>query len=370
MALRSTSDWPRREPGQRRGDAHHLFLIGDDAVGVGENRLELRQLVLDLAPARLARDEVVHHARLERAGPVERVHRDQVVEALRLRLAQHLAHARALELEDAVGLAVDEQLIGLRVVERDGVDVEVDAFGALDLGERVADERQRAQAEEVHLQEADAIDLLHRPLGRDFVAVALEERRVVGDRPGRDDHAGGVDAGIARHALEPLAHLEQVLDARILLLHLPQHRVLGQRLLERHVERRRDLLGDAVDVRVRHVHGAPDVAHDRLGLHRAEGDDLRDVLAAVPARDVLDHLAAAALAEVDVDVGHRHALGVEEALEDQVVVQRIDVGDAHRPRDEAAGRRAAARPDRNALLARVADEVPDDQQIARDSPSA
>ena len=218
--------------------------------------------------------------------------------------------------------------------------------------------------EEVHLQQADAIDLLHRPLGRDFVAVALEERRVVGDRPGGDDDARGVDAGVARHALEPLAHVEQVLDARILLLHLAQLRVLDQRLLERHVERRRNLLGDAIDVRVGHVHGAADVAHHGLGLHRAERDDLRDVLAAVPARDVLDDFAAPPLAEVDVDVGHRHALGIQEALEDEVVVERVDVGDPHRPGDQAAGRRAAARTDRNALLARVADEVPDDQQIA------
>ena len=100
-----------------------------------------------------------------------------------------------------------------------------------------------------------------------------------------------------------------------------------------------------------------------LRLHRPEGDDLGDVLAAVLLRDVLDDLAAAALAEVDVDIGQRHALGVEEALEDQVVLDRIDVGDAQAVGDEAAGRRAAARADRDALLARVADEVPDDQEV-------
>ncbi len=122
-----------REPGQDRGDAHDLFLVGDDAVGVAQDRRELRQLVLDLGLALLARDEVVHHPALERAGPIERVQRDQVVEPLRLGLAQQLAHARALELEHAVGLAVAEQLVGLGVVERDRVDVEVDPFGALDL---------------------------------------------------------------------------------------------------------------------------------------------------------------------------------------------------------------------------------------------
>ncbi len=100
-----------------------------------------------------------------------------------------------------------------------------------------------------------------------------------------------------------------------------------------------------------------------LRLHRPERDDLRDVLAAVLPRDVLDDLAAPPLAEVDVDVGQRHALGVEEALEDEVEVDRIDVGDAQAVGDEAAGRRAAARADRNALLARVADEVPDDQEV-------
>ena len=351
------------KPASTRRHPHDLFLVGDDAVGVGEDRLERGELVLHFAAAGLAIDVVVHHAALERAGPVERVHGDQIFEALRLGAAQDLAHAGALELEDAVGLAVHEQLIRLRIVERDVVDVEVDALGALDLGERVLDQRQRAQAEEVHLQEADALDLLHRPLRRDFVAVALEERRVVGDRAGRDDDAGGVDAGIARHALEALAHLEHVVDARIVLRHLAQHRVLGERLVQRHVERRRNLLGDAIDVRVRHVHHAADVADHRLGLHRAERDDLRDVLAAVLLGDVGDHLAAAPLAEVDVDIGQRHALGIEEALENQVVVQRIDVGDAQRPGGQAAGGRAAARADRNALLARVADEIPDDHEV-------
>ena len=217
--------------------------------------------------------------------------------------------------------------------------------------------------EEVHLQQADALDLLHRPLRRDFVAVALVERRVVGDRSRRDDHAGGVDPGVARHALEPAPHVEQFLDPRVLVLHLLQDRVLDQRLLQRHVERGRDLLGDAIHFRVRHVHGAADVAHHGLGLHRAEGDDLRDVLAAVLPGDVLDDLAAAALAEVDVDIGQRHALGVEEALEQQVVVQRIDVGDLEAPRDQAARGRAAARADGNALLAGIADEVPDDHEV-------
>ena len=72
---------------------------------------------------------------------------------------------------------------------------------------------------------------------------------------------------------------------------------------------------------------------------------------------------APALAEVDVDVGQRHALGIQEALEDEVVLERIDVGDPQAVRHQAAGRRAAPGADRDAVLARVADEVPDDQEV-------
>src|SRR5580658_6065179 len=45
--------------------------------------------------------------------------------------------------------------------------------------------------------------------------------------------------------------------------------------------------------------------------------------------------------EVDVDVRHLHALAVEEALEDESVLERLDVGDVehvahHRPRSAAS----------------------------------
>ena len=94
-------------------------------------------------------------------------------------------------------------------------------FGPLDLVERVPDQRQRAEPEEVHLQEADALDLLHRPLGDDFVLLALVERDELGQRPRRDHDAGGVDGRVPGHALEPLRDGEQLLDPLVLLLHAP-----------------------------------------------------------------------------------------------------------------------------------------------------
>jgi hypothetical protein len=77
--------------------------------------------------------------------------------------------------------------------------------------------------------------------------------------------------------------------------------------------------------------------------------------------------AAPVHAEVDVEVRHRHALGVEEALEQQLELERIDIGDPQRPRDHRAGARAAARPDRDPVLLGPVDEVPDDQEVPREA---
>ena len=113
---------------------------------------------------------------------------------------------------------------------------------------------------------------------------------------------------------------------------------------------------------------ARDVAHGELGLQLREGHDLRDVLAPVLLRHVLDDLAAARLAEVDVDVGHRDPLGVQEPLEEEVVAERVDLRDAQRPRHDRPGR-AARGPGPTAMpcLARVADEVRDDQEVRREA---
>ncbi len=91
---------------------------------------------------------------------------------------------------------------------------------------------------------------------------------------------------------------------------------------------------------------------------------MRDAVVAVLVGDVADHLAAAALVEVDVEVGHRHALGVEEPLEDQAVLQRVEVGDAHRVGAHRPGARAAARTDPDAVLLGPVDEVGDDEEVA------
>ncbi len=135
-----------------------------------------------------------------------------------------------------------------------------------------------------------------------------------------------------------------------------------QRGVAAHDERRHGL-GDPVphDVRVPEHPGR--VAHRGPRLDGREGDDLRHAVGAVALGGVADHLAPVALVEVHVDVGHLLAAGIQEALEQQVVADRVEVDDPEAVGHAAPGGRAPPGPDPDPALPGVADQVPHDEEV-------
>src|SRR3546814_3971728 len=86
-------------------------------------------------------------------------------------------------------------------------------------------------------------------------------------------------------------------------------------------------LGEPINLAVAHLEHAAGILEHRARLQFSEGDDLRDLIAAVFLLDVADHLATPGFAEVDVEIGHRYAFGVQEAFEQQPELQGIEIGD-------------------------------------------
>ena len=86
-------------------------------------------------------------------------------------------------------------------------------------------------------------------------------------------------------------------------------------------------------------------------------------------RHVADDLVPPTLVEVHVDVGHLDALGVQEPLEDEPVLERVQVGDPQRVRHDGARGGAATRSHADPVLAREPDQVPDDQEVPARTPS-
>ena len=137
-----------------------------------------------------------------------------------------------------------------------------------------------------------------------------------------------------------------------------------QGLGQSHADFEGDQLGDAVDEAVGVAHDPSHVAHHRLGGHGPVSGDLRDFFPAVFFGDVVDDLVALVHAEVDIEVGHGHPFGIQEALEQQVVGQRIQIGDSEGVGHQGTGARTASRAHGDPVVLGPLDEVGDDQKVA------
>ena len=179
----------QREAGHDDGDAHDLLLVDDRAVGALEDVLQPLVVVDDLLAPLLAVDEVVDHARAQRAGTVQGDDGDDVVVGIGFHALEQCAHTRRLDLEHAVGAAclheLEDAFVGFPVGL---LEVEVDAVVVLDVAQRLRDDRQRAQAEEVHLEQAHVGGHVTVVLGDDDAAFGIElDGDVVGDGITADD---------------------------------------------------------------------------------------------------------------------------------------------------------------------------------------
>ena len=346
---------------------HHLFLIHDHAVGRLQAGFQIIVVIVDLLLTFFPQDEVVDHAGTQWAGAVQREHGDDVLEAVGLQLFQQLFHTVRFDLENRRGVGILENLVGLRVVEGQGFQRRAAAGQLLDVVNGQLEDGEVSQAQEVELHQPDFFHVVLVVLRNDgYPGVRRIQRTEIGQLARRDQHAPSVHADVARQVFQPfgevkkLAHLLFAFDA-LLELRLNLNR-LGQR--QGLVGLQRNQLGKLVAEGVRHVEHPPDVADHRLGRHRAEGGNLRHGIMPVVVTHVIDDQSALFLAEVDVEVGHRHPFRVEEAFEQQRVAQGIQIGDAERKGDQRPGPGAAPRPDRHIVVLGPVDEIGNDQEVA------
>ena len=141
---------PPPVPGQLDRDLQYLLLVDQNSVGVCEDRLEVGVEVGNGLEAVLAPGVLVDVA--HGAGPVESHRRHDVRELVRLHVAQDLAHAAALQLENAARLTRGEKLVDARIVEGDLVRLDHVAPDLLHILDSALDQRQRGEAQDIHLE--------------------------------------------------------------------------------------------------------------------------------------------------------------------------------------------------------------------------
>ena len=206
--------------------------------------------------------------------------------------------------------------------------------------ETAAQAGEHAERENVDLQNAERIEIVLVPFDRG----ALGHGRI-GDRGdfveprAGDDETAGMLRQMARKAGEFAGDLDRQGKPRLVRVEADASRRFrvertGLPAPGRARQSRDGIFREAEDL--------ADVADRRT---RPVGDDARreaGVFAPIMAIDILHHLFAPFVLEIDIDVGRLVAFGRNEPFEQQVVPGRVDLGDAQAEADGGIRRRAAA----------------------------
>jgi hypothetical protein len=305
----------------------------------------------------------VHHVADDGARADDRHLHHEVVEALGPQARQGGHLGAAFDLEDADRVGFLQHVVHLAVLGQMG---EVDRAAAPpDHLERVFQERHHAEAEEIHLDDAEGGAVVLVPLDHRAARHrgGLERHHAV-EPALTDHHAARVLAEMARQVLDGPPDAREVLNAQVAriaarLAEMRGERIAGILVLPVAHELRQPLdeIGGQRERLADLPRRAPAAIGDDVGGHRRAEP-------AIALVDVLDDLLAAVAArQVEVDVRPLPALLGEEALEEQLHLYRIDGGESERVAHRAIGGGAAPLHE-DLVPAAILDQVPDDEEVA------
>ena len=302
----------------------------------------------------------MHHAALDRAGADDRDLDHEIVEIGGFQPRQHRLLRARLDLEhaDRVGALahrVDLGILGRNVLHRQRAPAQ-----PRDHVEAAADRRQHPERQAIDLEEPQRVEVVLVPLDDG----AIRHRRVLDrhhalQQVARDHEPADVLRQVAREAHQLVGHRDEPNDRRIGGLEAGLANALVPHLA---AVPPREHAGEPIDLREIEPERLADVAHRALRPVGDEGCRQRRAVAAVLGVDVLHHLLAPLVLEVDVDVGRLVALAADEALEQHRHPRRVDFGDAERIADRRVRRRAAALA-QDGFRPREGDDVVDGEEV-------
>ena len=158
---------------------HHLFLIHENPVGLGQDPFEERMRIFDLRTPVLTVTE--HRDIVHRTRSIERYERNDVAKSGRLNGRQRPPHPFGFELEHANRVALLQQRIDGLVIPPEIVEIGPVSLARFDEVERALQYRQCLEPEKVELHQPCRFGIFHVELRHGHVRprIAIERHQPV-----------------------------------------------------------------------------------------------------------------------------------------------------------------------------------------------
>ena len=181
-------------------------------------------------------DEVIDHAAAQGARAIQGHERNHVFKMLRRQFLDQVGNPRRFHLKDAGRIAFGQKLTRFRIVERNSIDVEIDAVVLIDHLDRITDDSQGSKAEKVHLEQSQVFDKILFILRRKIAFLGVLDRYVIVDGRRRNDDAGSMGRRVAHQAFERFSEVDQTVDRIVRLVFTAELFAHLQGLVEGHAQ--------------------------------------------------------------------------------------------------------------------------------------
>ena len=301
-----------------------------------------------------------------------------------MQLTKIFLHTGRLKLERSDGLSLLIEFVCLRVIDRNGIQIYIDASCSFDIGTCLLQLRECLQSEEVHLDKSCRLDDMSVILctvglhSLEIRVIGSRYRHMVADRITADDESTGMDTRSSHRSLKHLRIFDGICESRVCrslcLLEFPG---TLDGIGEIHLQVTTGLgvfqsVGDSLTQGIcqsqGHLLHTGHILDGVLRSHSGIGDDMCTVLMAVLILHPFQYLSSSVVIEVGIDIRQRDTVWVKETLKQQVVFQGVDLCDSQTISHHRTGSRTTSRPNHHSqLIAGRVDKVLHDKEVAGES---
>ena len=223
------------------------------------------------------------------------------------------------------------------------IQIDIDATGNLDVGTRLLQLRQGLQSEKVHLDEScrlDDVTVVLRTVGLLVLEVRIvgsRYRNPVANRVTADDKATSMDTRTSDRALQHLGIFDGIAKGRVFAgLSIAQFRNGLDGIRQIHLRSLAVNIGQTVgnglaqgvDHIQRNLLHTCHILDTILRSHCGIGNDMGTVLVTILVLHPFQDTATSVVIEVRINIRQRDTVRIQETLKQQVVLQRVNLGNA------------------------------------------
>ena len=166
-----------------------------------------------------------------------------------------------------------------------------------------------------------------------------------------------------RKPLQTFCQIDQTMDIVLFLVSLAKLRIHSQCLVNGDIQLLWDHLGNAVYKCIWKIHHTSHITDHATCCQRTKGYDLHHTVGTVFAADILDHRLSALWFKVHVNIRHGYSLRIQETFKEQIIPDRVQLGDPKCIGNQASCGRTSSRTNHDIVVPGIFDKIPYDEKV-------